>query len=276
LVQRENGKDLVFMGNTAPYPADTECFTWLERKGDDFPYYRGRPTEITSSRWCLVLLAVAVAFALLVLPPPFLRSPGGSFTTAVFYIVIPLASLAWAAGSGWTAIFRPIRIRDIFLMFGFALLNYVVTFAVGIIMMQLTETVANQASGTAAALQGAGLALFFARTGIQLFGEELMSILPFLALMYWLSGRLGLGRKLAIVIATIVVALLFAAEHLPTYNFNVLQTVLGVGVARIVLLLPYIITKNILVSTGAHILFDWSSFAFAIFAAGNVGGGATE
>ena len=64
-----------------------------------------------------------------------------------------------------------------------------------------------------------------------------------------------------------MVALLFAAVHLPTYGWNVIQVVLGVGVARIVLLIPYLMTKNILVSTGAHILNDWSSFTLAILAA---------
>ena len=45
-----------------------------------------------------------------------------------------------------------------------------------------------------------------------------MSILTFLALMYRLCGWGGMGRGGAIVIATLIVAVLFSAEHLPTYN----------------------------------------------------------
>jgi hypothetical protein len=108
---------------------------------------------------------------------------------------------------------------------------------------------------------------FFALTGIQLIGEEVMSILPFLALMYWLCEWDGMGRKGAIVIATLIVAVLFAVEHLPTYNWNILQSLMGVGVARIVLLLPYFMTKNLAVSAGAHILNDWMFFGVSILAA---------
>ena len=73
--------------------------------------------------------------------------------------------------------------------------------------------------------------------------------------------------KGAIVIAALVVAILFAAEHLPTYNWNFLQALMGVGVARIVLLLPYFMTKNLVVSAGAHILNDWMFFGVSILSA---------
>jgi hypothetical protein len=42
---------------------------------------------------------------------------------------------------------------------------------------------------------------------------------------------------------------------------------MGVGVARIVLLLSYIMTKNIWVSTGAHVLNDWATFAVSALSA---------
>ena len=38
-------------------------------------------------------------------------------------------------------------------------------------------------------------------------------------------------------------------------------------VARLILLLPYIMTKNIWVSTGAHILNDWTLFIIALLGA---------
>jgi len=52
-----------------------------------------------------------------------------------------------------------------------------------------------------------------------------------LALLYWLCGPGGMGRRGAIVVATLIVAVLFAAEHLPTYNWNVPQALMGVGVS---------------------------------------------
>ena len=41
-----------------------------------------------------------------------------------------------------------------------------------------------------------------------------------------------------------------------------------IGSARIVLTLPWILTKNIWVSTGAHIINDWLLFGLSLLGAG--------
>ncbi|MBJ8337775.1 CPBP family intramembrane metalloprotease [Antrihabitans sp. YC3-6] len=64
--------------------------------------------------------------------------------------------------------------------------------------------------------------------------------------------------------AWLVTALIFGAVHLPTYDWNVVQAVVGIGIVRLILTLGYLITKNIWVSTGAHILNDWTIFGFAL------------
>jgi len=255
------------MSETTSPPTQAERFGWIERSGDDFPYYRGKPVALTVGGWWLVMLAVAIGFAILILPPPFLRGSITRLVPTILYFVIPLAALAYVAGSGWTAIFRKVGIKDVLLMIGFAVLNILVTLVVGKIMISVMDTTANQAVQSAGTTSGSGTLLFFARTGLQLFGEEVMSILPFLALLTWLAGRQGMGRKPAIIVAVLLVAVLFAAEHLHTYGWNVAQALLGVGTARIVLLVPYIMTKNIWVSSGAHILNDWMMFGVSMLSA---------
>ena len=99
---------------------------------------------------------------------------------------------------------------------------------------------------------------------MQLFGEEVFSILPFLALLYWLVARRGMSRNTGVLLACLGTALIFALAHLNTYNWNFAQALLGVGVARLVLLVPYIMTKNVLVSTGAHVLNDWAIFSLPL------------
>ncbi len=255
------------MSGVPSLPADTERHNWLERPGDDFPYYRGRPVEIPTGGWLLVLIGVAVGFFVLTQGPRFASGLPARFLLAFLYSAIPLAALAIVAGGHWRALFRPLRGVDALWMIGFALLNIAVTLLVGQITVRVMDTTANSAIAGVGHMAGSDRLAFFALTGIQLFGEEVMSTLPFLALMYWLCGRGGIGRKTAIAIATLIVALLFAAEHLPTYHWNVLQTLMGVGVARIVLLLPYLMTKNLLVSAGTHILNDWIFFGISILAA---------
>ncbi len=77
-----------------------------------------------------------------------------------------------------------------------------------------------------------------------------------------------LSRKPAVVVTSLVVAVAFGLLHLPTYGWNVQQSIIVIGLARLVLILPYIKTKNIWVSTGAHVLNDWTLFTVTILGAG--------
>ncbi len=102
---------------------------------------------------------------------------------------------------------------------------------------------------------------------MQLVGEELFTILPFLALLYWLNTRRGMGRTASIIIATLAVSILFAAIHLPTYRWNIPHALVALVPIRIVLLLPYFMTKNAWVSSGTHILNDWLIFGLPLLLA---------
>jgi len=90
-------------------------------------------------------------------------------------------------------------------------------------------------------------------------------------LLHVLSKRFGVGRPGAIVGAWLVSSLLFGLIHLPTYDWNLIQCIVVIGSARMVLTLPWILTKNIWVSTGAHIANDWLLFTLSLLGAGLVG-----
>jgi hypothetical protein len=252
-----------------------ERFGWLERTGDDFPFYNGEPATISGGQWWLVMAAILAGYLILTVSNPLFAGPVIGFVPIIVFFALPLAALAYVAPRGWTAIFRRLRLRDILVMTGFALLNIFVTGIAGAILISVIDTTANPAIAGLAAQDTPARILFFAKSVPQLFGEEVLTILPFLALLGWLTARRGVGRKRAIVIAWLAVAVLFAAVHLPTYGWNVIQVIGGVGVARLVLTLPYIMTKNILVCTGAHILSDWILFgATMLVSAAGVGVGA--
>lgn len=261
------------MTGNLPSPAESERFSWLERKNDDFPYYRGGPVAISGGQWLKIMIAVAIGFALLLFPPPFLRGAVSGLVPVILFFAVPLAVLAQVTPKGWTAIFRPLRGRDFLWMIAFAILNIIVAFVMGAVILALTETTSNAGITGLAQQDAFERAMFFIRSVPQLFGEEVFSILPFLALL-WLFTKRGMSRKTAVVIASLLVAILFAAAHLSTYGYNVIQALGGVGVARLVLLLPYIMAKNIWVSTGAHILNDWFSFGMSILG-GSIAAGAT-
>jgi membrane protease YdiL (CAAX protease family) len=239
----------------------------LERAdGRDFPFYNGSPIEIPAWKWVLMVVACAAGFAALTLIP--YRDNAVALVPRSLFVVIPLAMFVALAGRFWTAIFRRLSWGDVLTMIVFWLINAAVTFVVGALVAGVFGATANRATDNLAAAAAGEVFLFFLGTGIQLFGEELFTILPLLAVLYLLHAKAGLTRTTAVLLSWLITAVWFGAAHLATYDFNVAQAIVVIGIARLILTLAFIRTKNILVSTGAHILNDWSGFAFALAVAG--------
>jgi uncharacterized protein len=235
----------------------------LERRDEaDFPYYDGRPVGIPTGRWLVVWAACAVAFLVLALFP----QPNASVALVprILFAAIPLAALAWAAGPHWRAVFRRAGARDVGLMVLFAALNLVITTAIAAVVNLFSTVSANAQVPGAGATTGPDLVAFYLGTGIQLLGEELFTVLPFLALLHVLVARSGLSRTTAVLLAWLITSLWFGAAHLPTYDWNAAQAFLIIGGARLALTLAYIRTKNLWVSTGAHIINDWTLFTLPL------------
>lgn len=243
----------------------------LEDPVGDFPFYNDAPTAISARQWLFVLGAVAAGFLVLVLPIPWPGGVLGALIPAVLFPVLPMVALAHVAPKHWTVIFGKVGVRELRLMLGFALLNIVVSMSIGAIVSVLTEVTPNGAAQLLGSMDAAGRMAFFAKTVPQLFGEELLTLLPFLALMQALSVHFGAGRKGAIIGAWLISSLLFGLIHLPTYDWNLIQCIVVIGSARMVLTLPWILTKNIWVSTGAHIVNDWLLFGVGLLFAGLMG-----
>ncbi|AHK35184.1 CPBP family intramembrane glutamic endopeptidase [Rhodococcus opacus] len=131
-------------------------------------------------------------------------------------------------------------------------------------MQSLFDVASNEAVDDAGKASALDTVAFYVGTGIQLVGEEVFTMIPFLAVMYFLFAKAKLSRKTAIVVAWLLSAVWFGAAHLQTYDWNFAQAFIVIGGARLVLTLAYIRTKNLWVSTGAHIINDWTLFTQAI------------
>ncbi|MFE5703172.1 CPBP family intramembrane metalloprotease [Rhodococcus sp. ACS1] len=235
----------------------------IERRDDtDFPFYNGTPTALSTRQWILMWVSVVVGFAALVLIP----QPGNlvALIPRILFVGIPLVVLAMVTREHWTALFRKVHGRDVLTMIGFAVLNLVVTSALALIVQALFGVASNEAVEDAGKGGVLDTAAFYVGTGIQLVGEEVFTIVPFLALLYFLYAKAKLSRKTAIVLAWLLSAVWFGAAHLQTYDWNFAQAFIVIGGARLVLTLAYIRTKNLWVSTGAHIINDWTLFTQAI------------
>jgi uncharacterized protein len=230
----------------------------------DFPFHDGRPVALTGRQWALLLLAVAVgALADLVVAVP---GPGwlSVAVRGVLFAGIPLAVLTRVVPGALGSLFHRVRGRDIALMVGVAAVNVAVTTAVGVVLAQLTHLHANAAAGEIAALGAADRVAYFLGMVPQLLGEEVVTVLPFLALLTFVVRLLRAPRWAGITVAWVGSAVLFALLHLPTYGGNLLQCLAVIGVARLVLFVPYLLTKNLWTSTGAHVLNDWALFGTSL------------
>jgi uncharacterized protein len=237
----------------------------LEPQGPDFPYYREHPPTISAFGWLLVLAGAAAGFAALTMPLPFTDGVATGWLRAAGFVGLPLLGLAIAARSRWKAIFGGVGLREVKLMLAFALLNIIISTTIGIAIKNLGTVAANAAIADATNLDGPHLFNFFAKVALQLLGEELITILPFLAILTFCHAKAGFSRKSAVLTAWLLSALLFGLLHLPTYNWNIVQSIVVIGSARLVLTWAYIWSKNIWVSTGAHIINDWTIMASIVF-----------
>jgi membrane protease YdiL (CAAX protease family) len=248
-------------------------FHRLEDPATEFPFYNGVPASISNGQWVFVLAMVVAGFVVLASPIPWPKGTFWLFVTAILMPGIPLAALAYVAPGHWKAIFGKVGGREVRLMFGFALLNIVVSMAVGAIVNALTKVTANASMAQLSGLDMTGRMAFFGKTIPQLFGEEVITLLPFLALLQWFSRGFGMQRKSAIAGVWLTTSILFGLIHLPTYDWNWIQCIVVIGSARVMLTLPWIKTKNIWVSTGAHIVNDWLLFTMTLLGAGLAGKG---
>jgi membrane protease YdiL (CAAX protease family) len=240
----------------------------LEDPHTDFPFYASAPVALSAGPWLLLMAAVVAGFVALVAPVPW---PGGALAPmipALLFAGIPLAALVYVAPRHWTVLFGKVGWREVRLMLGFVLLNLLVSLSVAILVRTFAEVTPNAAAAELAGMGTADRVVFFAKTLPQLLGEELITMLPFLALLTLLTARWGVGRRGAVIGAWLVSSLLFGLIHLPTYDWNWVQCIVIIGSARMVLTLAYILTKNLWVSTGAHIINDWVLFGAAVLGAG--------
>ncbi|MFC3183259.1 CPBP family glutamic-type intramembrane protease [Cypionkella sinensis] len=187
---------------------------------------------------------------------------------ALLFLIIPLLTLIGIVGPHWTALFRPVGLWQIGQMVLFGLLTLAGSMAVALALSQVVTFSDNPVSHAVGEMTAVQLAERLLPTIPQLIGEELFGILPFLAVLWLCVTIMGFSRRAGIGIALIISALIFGAAHLPTYDWHWGQALIGIGSARIFLTLSYLVTRNLWVSAGAHILNDWSGFLFA-FAIGH-------
>lgn len=215
---------------------------------------------VTGRGWALVMVAVVAAFALLSILP--WATPPLNFVPTLLFAGLPLAAYIAVNPARPPTILRAVGPRSIAIAVGFALLTIFCSFLAGLALSQVMLLASNSIVTSLADETATDLIVLLARSAIQLVGEELVTILPLLAILWLCTRRLGLSPRAATIVAVVLSTAWFAALHLPTYDWNVAQCFGTIGVARLVLTAAFLITRSLWVSSIAHILNDWSLFLF--------------
>jgi membrane protease YdiL (CAAX protease family) len=184
----------------------------------------------------------------------------------LLFVGLPLAGLFVLAEGRLNLVLPRPTGRDIAVGLGFGLLNLIAIPLLGWLVTRLIPTAPNPVGDLLSGLTPGAIPGFFAMTGLQLVGEELVTVIPFLAVMV-LMRRLGVSRGASILIGALAAALAFAAMHFPTYQWHVLQAVVLIGGARLILLGAYLTTRNLWASVIAHVFNDWTLFGILLLAA---------
>jgi hypothetical protein len=167
----------------------------------DFPYSDGEPVEISATQWLVLLAAVGAATYILLGHLQVFSKGYWRLVPGLLVAILPLAGLALVTREHWTALFRKVGLKEIGWMFAFALLNYAITTPLGLISMKFIETAESPGISGMAESGISEQILFFANSVPQLIGEELITIIPFIAIMYFLTHEMNVGRASAIIVA---------------------------------------------------------------------------
>ncbi|KQT54806.1 hypothetical protein ASG43_04420 [Aureimonas sp. Leaf454] len=230
-------------------------------RATDLPFCDGVPVRLAGRDWIVVLAATLAAFGILSLSPAGMLSGALSILPAILFTGLPLAALAFVSGGHAGALFKPYGLRAFGQSVLFAFATITASLAVASVVQTFAPLQPNAVADVLATIGTFDLVVFLVRTFIQLIGEELTTVLPLLAVVWMCRARFGFGHRASLVAGVAVSTTWFAALHLPTYGWNVLQCFAVIGTARLVLTWAYLRTRNLWVCAGAHIINDGSIFA---------------
>lgn len=246
---------------------------FIEKKNDprDFPFYNGQPRSIAMSQWLIMLGIVFLGF---LIASFWIPNVPGAFTILIVVLfscmnlIFGLGSLSIFAGKDAFTLFKKFNVKDLPFLLGTLILNIVYSLVASGIVGLFSKTNANPAAITHA--EGSRALTHLLLNTLSdipaLLGEEFLATLPFLALLYFFYQRMNWSRSKSIGVALMLSSLIFGLLHLPTYQWNWLQVIFVIGLARTFETIAYIRTKSIWASFLVHFTFDTLTFLVGFLA----------
>lgn len=217
--------------------------------------------KLTPVQWLVLLLVTAASFACLLLLGRLSRIPA-----VLIFVFVPLITLAWMKRDIVKTFIRKPSGRDIGIGIGFGFISFGVSFVIARLITLFGQTVTGNPIFTLFSEQPAQTVV---ATVIQLFGEELFTLIVFLFFVQVFESCLK--KRSSIIVAWVLSSVVFGLVHLPAYH-NLVHVLLTIGVSRIILTLAFLRTKNLTSSYISHMVDDFTSFAIAFALSALLGG----
>lgn len=228
-------------------------FFKFEKEDMDFPFYNNVP-KLSSIQWFILAISSIITI-LLVLTHNYIV---GNDISRVLYFLIPFLGFGIVANWKYDLICKKFKRSDFKLIIILIILQLVFTILVNNILLY----VFNMNAQVNPAISQLGSVLFWVLAPLQIFGEELMKIIPFLIFLT-VFYKITKNRKTSIIISTIIVLLMFGIMHIPVYD-NLFIAIISIGMGSIFTMYAYLKTKNIFVSFLVHFLIDLFAFSVSL------------
>ncbi|MGO3751794.1 MAG: CPBP family glutamic-type intramembrane protease [Peptoniphilaceae bacterium] len=206
----------------------------------DFPF-----ENISNTRWILSMLLLFGGFLLTTITN--LENPLISYG---IFIVSSISSLFILDKKWLKKLIKPLEIKDLFIIIFVLFSTYFIGILVSILVSK-TSMVENPITGV---INNDNILKLFIIMIVQLFVEEILFVLPFLFIFNKFKYY---NRIMAIIAAWIISSIIFGALHLPTYNYNLFQSLVVISLIRFAISSAYVWRKNLALSYLIHVIYDF-------------------
>ena len=178
-------------------------------------------------------------------------------------MVILLIPILYVSKGNFRLIFKKPQNSDIPVVIICVVVYIIFTLAMAFVLNALGFNLATNSVGG----EGISSIVILFTILVQLIGEELIKVIVFLISMGLIYHFIK-DRKISVIVSIAVACIVFGLVHLGSYNGNIVQCLLVIGLGCVIHFYLYIKTKNIVNSYLTHLLIDLFLFLPSFFATG--------
>ena len=255
-------------------------FKWEDAEAGDFPAYDNKSSKVPLWGWALIALAIVAGVFLdlnqasiveILTKTVHLPEKLAAIVAMLALPTVLIVSTVAASKELFTGLFRPLpkakighNTKLVLFTVGVYLLASIVTATLFHLLNIPTVADKSLVMGESSSAIIMGVINILIQLPTQLFGEELLSILPFILFLTFFVSVLKWSRKTSVITAAVLSCLLFGLYHFQAYDWHLAQMFIIIGLGRLVVLFLYLKTKNLWLTFFTRLLIDGTIVLFGL------------